>query len=554
MRIIKLLVVFLLPILFLNISCRKDKPVSPERLIVGITADVKTINPLYAFSVDEGNINDLIFLSLVKLNWNDAEGNIETSPLLAENWQWTEDSSSVVFYLRNDVNWSDGKKLSAYDVSFSFELYSNPNVQSKFYGGFEYLYLNEDFSIDMDKSVEVMDSFSIKINFVPGSNPKLIDVVVPVLPKHVFEKIQFNKIPTSEINFTPVSNGPYKIKRWERNQSLILEADESSFLYSNEMIKEIIFKIVPDYSSRITQLKKGELDLIEQVKPDDVDGIRNSEELNIIPISGREFDFVGWNHIDPDTFGSTGIYKNNIYFASADVRKALCYAINREEILNSYLNNFGQLAVTAVSEIFKKQFNNKLLPLEYNPAKAREILKKEGWNDSNNNGTIDKNGKEFSFTLYVPAGNPLRQFASTVIKNNLRAVGIDANIETIELNKLVDNLFKKNMNAWIAAYYIQIPLEHRMIWYSDLEQSPFNFVSYQNKEIDFVIDQLAGKINNQREAELQKKFQQIIYEDQPVTFLYWVDNIVALNKKISVYEINPLGAVQHIWDWRLDHN
>src|SRR5690606_20526118 len=258
-----LFILFLLPLLLLNISCRKDEPVSPDRLIVGITADVKTINPLYAFSVDEGNINDLLFLSLVKLNWNEAEGNIETFPLLAERWQWTEDSSSVIFYLRNDVNWSDGIKLSAYDVSFSFELYSNPLVQSKFYGGFEYLYLNEDYSIDMENSVEVMDSFAIKINFIPVSSTKLIDVVVPVLPKHIFEQLQFSEIPTSDINFNPVSSGPYKLKRWDRNQSIILEADQSSFLYSDEMIKEIVFKIVPDYNSRITQLKKGEIDLIE---------------------------------------------------------------------------------------------------------------------------------------------------------------------------------------------------------------------------------------------------------------------------------------------------
>lgn len=72
-------------------------------MVIGISADVKTISPLYAFSVDEGSISDLLFLSLVRVNWNEIIGNIETEPLLAHKWQWSNDSASVIFYLRNDV-------------------------------------------------------------------------------------------------------------------------------------------------------------------------------------------------------------------------------------------------------------------------------------------------------------------------------------------------------------------------------------------------------------------------------------------------------------------
>ena len=165
MRIVNLFHLALLLSLFTFISCKKDESISESRLIIGISADVKSISPLYAFSVDEGNINDLLFLSLVRVNWNADKGDVEAEPMLAKSWQWSDDSTSIKFFLRKNVKWSDGKKLTAEDVAYSFELYSNPQVQSKFYGSFEKLYLNEDLSIDMTKSIEVIDSFTIKINF-----------------------------------------------------------------------------------------------------------------------------------------------------------------------------------------------------------------------------------------------------------------------------------------------------------------------------------------------------------------------------------------------------
>lgn len=548
---VRLLLISLLLLLFIT-SCQKEEPDSANRIIIGISADVKTINPLYAFSVDEGNINDLLFLSLLRVNWNEKIGDIATEPLLAYKWEWSEDSTNVKFYLRDDAKWTDGKKVTAEDVAFSFELYSNPQVQSKFYGTFDKLYLNDDLSVDISRSIEVLDSFTLRINFIPDVNIKLIDIVLPIIPKHIFDKYEFDEIPTADVNFNPVSCGPYKLKKWNRNQMIVLEADSSSFLYSDLMIKELIFKVIPDYNSRITQLKKGEIDILEQVKPEEAKALKNSDRINIVSVKGREFDFVGWNHIDPQKFTKTGKFLKNKFFSSSNIRRALSYAINRDEILSEYLINFGQQAVSPVSEIFVEAFNSDLKPIEYNPAKAREILKEEGWSDTNNNGIIDKDGTEFSFTLFVPGGNPLRQYAAIIIKNDLKAVGIDVKTETIELNKLIDNLFNKNMDAWIAAYYIQIPLEYKMIWYSDLEAAPFNFVSYRNKDVGILIDKLGQKLSRDKEIELHKQLQGIIYSDQPITFLYWIDNIVAVNKKIKTFEVNPLGVIQHVWDWRLN--
>jgi peptide/nickel transport system substrate-binding protein len=537
-------------ILSLLVSCKSENTNQLKKVVIGISSDIETINPIYSFSVDEGVIDETLFLSLVQFEWNDETGDLDQKPMLATSWEWASDSSYIIFNLRDDALWSDGVKLTSEDVVASFDIYSDSKVQSRFYGSFKNLYTDFDEHIDIIKTFEIISPLKLKVKFLPGSVPAMIDVVFPIIPKHIYEKMKREEISTSEINFNPVTNGAYKLKKWERNQSIVLEANRKSFLYKPGMIDEIIFKVIPDYNSRLTQLEKGEIDFCELIKPLDVNGLRKSGLLKITSVKGREYDYLGLNNIDIKSYAEKKIIKKNKLFGNPKVREALALAINRNEILTEYLNNFGKLAVTPVSPIFKQYYDNQLNPIEFNPDKAKKILADEGWKDIDNNGVLEKDNVEFKFTIYIPAGNPLREFAGTIIKNNLKAIGIYANVEKLELGKFLDNLYDKKMDAWMASWYIQIPLELKTFWYSDLQSTPLNFVSYQSKDADRIIDKLNTRLPQNVKIEYYKKFQEIIYEDQPVTFLYWTDDIVAYNKRLKDVTINPFGALQKLWEWR----
>ncbi|HSP86519.1 MAG TPA: ABC transporter substrate-binding protein, partial [Ignavibacteriaceae bacterium] len=257
----------------------------------------------------------------------------------------------------------------------------------------------------------------------------------------------------------------------------------------------------------------------------------------------------GWSNIDFETYNSTGKIKPHKLFGSTSVRKALTYAINRKEILDEYLLGYGQPGIGPVSPIFKDAVDPDLKSYDYDLGIAKSLLESDGWKDSDKNGILDKGKVEFKLKLYIPSGNPRRNYAATVIKNNLKQVGIDVTIETIELGVLLDKMLEKNMDAWMIGWYVTIPLDLKFLWYSDIEKTPYNFVSYQNKEADKILDEISNETNQEKLNELYKKFQKIIYEDQPVTFLYWVDNIVAYNSRIKNININPLGAIHHCWEW-----
>ena len=175
------------------------------------------------------------------------------------------------FILRDDIYWSDGERLTSSDVVFSYDVFSDPDVQSRLIGTFNYLYTDTTGQIDVQKSFTVISPEEFEMNFPKNAVIDLVKISIPIIPKHFFEKVSRELLSNDVINFNPVTSGAFKLKKWDRNQTIILEADSNSFLFTSGQAAEIIFKVVPDYTSRILQLKKGDIDLVELVKVEDIE-------------------------------------------------------------------------------------------------------------------------------------------------------------------------------------------------------------------------------------------------------------------------------------------
>ena len=227
-------------------------------------------------------------------------------------------------------------------------------------------------------------------------------------------------------------------------------------------------------------------------------------------------------------------------------------AINKKEILDEYLQGLGELAASSVSPIFKSSYNNEVKPYEYNPDEAKRLLALEGWKDEDRNGILEKGKEEFKFKMYYPVGNPLREYAVVVVKNNLKSVGIEMIPEKMELGTFIDNLYERKLDSWVAGFGIPIPLDLKPYWYSDPNIGFLNFSSYKNVEADKILDQLETKLSNERKNDLIKEFQKVIHQDEPVTFLYWTPNIIVYNNRIKNLKITPYGVLVHCWEWTLN--
>ncbi|MFZ1281353.1 MAG: ABC transporter substrate-binding protein, partial [Ignavibacteriaceae bacterium] len=436
-------------IIFNNCSQSSNKP--KQVIVVGIPADVATINPLFAFDLQEGHLMDLLYLKPMLESWNYSLGIIEFEPMLAESWQINKDSNSVTLNLRDNLKWSDGKSITIEDIIFSFDIYSDPKVNSRLYGLFENFFSSEDLHIDVAKTFRKNSDKSVTIFFKDYSNFSLLDINHAILPKHLYDGIKREEVETAELNFKPITSGAFKLYKWERDQKIHLKSDSLCYLFNGENIQEIIFKIVPDEFSLITQLQKGEIDLIEDVKSEKVKELDGNENIALGSIKGRDFDYVGWNNIDPEAFSKKQI-KPNKFFASTKIRKALSLAINRNEIFQSVIGKFGEVYDSPISPIFKSYVDQSLKKYEYNPTRAKQMLAEEGWKDLNGDGILEKGSQKFSFKMFSNTGNPTREFASTIIKNNLKEVGVDVEVIFVEKKELIDGLLGKKYDAFLSGW------------------------------------------------------------------------------------------------------
>mgnify|MGYP001278402433 CR=1 FL=1 len=545
-----LLLVFTITVFFTG--CKKADPLTTHSAVVAVSSDIERINPLFSFSVTEANINELLFLSLVKHTWSNKDGDLTTESMAAKTWQWANDSSSIVIEIRDDIKWSDGQKFSLDDIIYSFDLYSDPAVQSYLYGTFKNFYADKENHVDVKKTFEKISPLKLKINFIPKSNPSMFCLDFPIIPKHVFEKIERKNLVNADINFNPVTDGPFAFEKWDKNQAVVIKKNHESYLAGDGNVEKMIFKIAPEYAARLIQLKNGEVDLAEDLKAEDVTSIKATGKFNVVSVKGREYDYVGWNNIDPQTFSKNKKIVLNKLFGSVKVRQALSMAINRSEILKEYLGEFGQLANSPISPMFKNAVNANLKPYPFDLEKAKKLLAEDGWRDNDKDGILEKNGTKLKFILSVSSNKPRRIFAANLMKNTFKQIGVDFEIEQLELGAFIDKLNRKSFDAWIAGWAVPIPVDLKISWYSDLEKTPMNFCGYQNKNADKILDEIEKTSSTDKKNKLCKEFENILYQDQPVTFLYWIDNIVAYNNKIHDIDVNPLGVIHHCWKWHIN--
>ena len=546
------LLVFVLILIVLIPACQKENFQNKNRVVIAISSDINSYSPLYAVNFNEGMVMQLLYPALVRYEWNYKTGEPERYPMLADKWTWSRDSSSITFFLRKNGKWTDGQPVTAKDVVFSFDVYSDPAVQSRFYGSFKSLAVDSNQHIILDKTFKVINPYEITVNFKKGSVPSFSDLDLPILPEHMFKGIARKNYETAEKDLKPISDGPFYLEKWDRNQAIYLRANNKFPFYDENNIQEVIFKIVPDYNSRITQLKNGEVDFVQDVKADDIPELIKRGNLKVDPIKGRDYDYIGWNNVDPETYAKTKKFVPNKLFGDPRVRMALTYATNREEVVKEFLDNYGQLAVSPIAPIFTSAIDTALKPIPYDPAKAKALLAKAGWRDVNGEGILSKGNMKFSFTLNIPSGNPLREFAAALFKNNLRAVGIDMKINASEPGVFFPKMYARGYNAWMAGWTVAIPILIKPLWYSSMPDGAYNLVSFQDKKMDKIIDRIDDTKSEKIKNNLYKDFQQIVYKNQPTTFLYWIDNIVVYNKRIQNVIISPLGPIDNCWEWRVN--
>lgn len=235
--------------------------------------------------------------------------------------------------------------------------------------------------------------------------------------------------------------------------------------------------------------------------------------INRLDFVGRVYRYIGWNEARP-------------YFSTAKVRQAMTMAIDRRRIIQENLNGLG-VEITGTFYKYSPSYDDSIKPWPFNPQLARRMLEEEGWYDSDGDGIIDKmvDGKRipfrFSLTYYVK--NPVDKAVSEYVATTLKEIGIDVRLNGVDIADLTSVFDDKEFDAIMMGWGLGTPPEDpRQLWHSfgATEKGSSNAIGFKNAEVDSIIDKLDYEYDLEKRIALYHKFNKIIHEEQPYTFLF----------------------------------
>ncbi len=497
-----------------------DEPVTGDYFVMGSIADARNLVPILASDASSSEIVGFVFNGLVKY---DKDLNLIGD--LAKSWEVLEGGLVIVFHLRDDVRWHDGAKFTARDVEFTYKKLTDPNVKTPYGGDFERV-----------KNLEVIDDHTIKITYKEAFSPGLASWGMPVMPRHILEKEDLNK---TKFSRHPIGTGPYKFKEWKTAQKIVLEYNPDYF-EGRPYIDKYIYKIVPDESTMFLELRTKDIDCMG-LSPLQYKKLTNTQFFDT---NYEKYKYPGFTYV------YMGFNLTNEKFKDKRVRQAINYAINKSELIDIVLLGLGRVS----SGPFLPEswaYNKDVLPYEYSPDKAKELLKDAGWVEIDNDGILEKDGKKFEFTVVTNQGNELRMQTAVIIQERLKKIGIKINIRVIEWAVFVSEFIdKRRFEAVILGWSLSKDPDCYDIFHSSkTKEGEFNFVSYANSEVDDLLLEARREFDEKKRAGYYHRVQEILYDDAPYIFLYVPYSLPVVSSRFKGIEVAPAGIEYNFIKW-----
>lgn len=497
--------------------------------------DVKTMNPILASSTEEFDMSSLMAANLFGFDWDLKPFAVAE---YVESWHTSGDRMIDKIVMRDDVTWSDGKPITAYDVQFTFETIMNPkiNVPAMRSG------------TDKIRAVVAYDERTVLYFHKEPLATNIWNVNFSLIPQHVYESTiadDYTLVSSPRhvaLEENPVCGGPYVLKSRVRNQEIVLERRESYYMHKGKQVRDkpyvktMRFLIIQEPHTALLALKKGDLDEMI-ISPEQWTTQTNDADFYVNNTKVRDVEWVyfffQWNLKTP-------------LFNDLRVRQAMSYTMDYDEMLGKLCYGLYEPCAGIFHPKAWMFPQGRLTPYKQDLDKAEDLLDEAGWGDSDGDGIRDKqiDGRlvKFEFSL-LTAPTPLATNVCTLMKENLEKIGILCNIQRLERTvlqqKLLDHEFEAAIGGWGTG---ADPSTIDNIWQTGEQR---NFGYYSNPEVDRLLDEAEKTFGREKQAELYGKIDTLIYHDQPYTFLFYRSSFYAFNKQLRGYKMSPRGPYHY---------
>ena len=488
------------------------------KIAIGMNPDI--MDPPNSYAGSDMMIGSHIFERLVDFEYDDNSKKAAPKPGLAEKWVMSEEGKVWTFYLKKSVQFHDGTPFNAEAAKFNIERTIHPEQKTR-YGG--------DVRAVVD-NVEVVDDSTIRVRCKSPIGAFLNIMAEPCLG--MMSPASVAKY-GDKVGRNPTGTGPFKFAKWVSGEFVELAFNEQ-YWAGRPNLDGIVFRFVPDSTARVNMLQTGEVDVIFNVPVQDHERLKKT----------GKFDVVSW-----PTATILRLMLNCQVAPTNDmkVRQAIKLAIDRPGIIQSILQKNAEESKSTVAPYSGGYYP--AADVVFDPKKAEKLLTEAGWVDKDKDGIREKDDKKLTLTIRAPqAGRyPMDRECLLAIQENLRTVGVDCKINTMEfaafMGSLVVPLEKSNgdaifvtwssrTHAWFATY----KLLYSKFW----APNGLNLSYYKNEEIDKLLDAAVPEMDLGKSYDLYKRMQIIDEEEVPAVSLWIVNETIAKKKNVRDLSCVPI--------------
>jgi ABC-type transport system substrate-binding protein len=480
-------------------GCLRRPADNPNVIVVAITSGPSNFDPRIATDDSTQKIQQLIFNDLM-----DLDADLRVGPGLAERLE-NPDPTTYVAWLRRGVKFHDGHELTSADVVYTFRSFLDPKFISTRKVAFRAL-----------AGVEARDRYTVVFTLNEPFLSFPTSLVIPVVPDGAGPDFLEH----------PIGTGPYRFVSYAVDDRVEL-APFADYFAGKPPNDGLVLRIVPDELMRGLELQKGTVDVvINDIGPDIVHQLAASDHLAVTTSPGTDYQYIGLNMRDAG-------------LRDVRVRQALAYAIDRGAIVE-YLRR--GLATPAVGLLPPNSwaFTPDVRTFGYDPAKARSLLDEAGYHDPDGDGPKAR----LHFTLKV-SNLEFNRLQSTVIQQNLQAVGVAVDVRTYEFATLYADVLSGNFQMYTLQWSgaaVSDPDILRQVFHS-AQTPPFGFNRgfFSNPQVDALLDKASAETDAPRRLQLYGEVQRLLADQVACISLWTKTNFVVAQRSVRGVHLSPFA-------------
>lgn len=532
-------------------------PRSGGAAVVGVSTGVNTLLPPLARTSLDAALSGLLFPGLNRARWNDGRLEFRSDhPLaLAQDWSFGADSTELTYRLARGLRWSDGRALTAGDVTFTFGLLADPDA------GLPLAYVTE-----RTDSVTARGDTAVTFHFSRRYPGMLFDSGVGVLPEH-----RYGDVPPAEFmelagqagrggnggrgprnggdggeshagasegaGSGPLAvSGPFRLAEWSRGERVVLVRNPSGPVAPR--LDTLVIRVLPEEATRLAELRSGGVDLARVVSFRQADRLAGRRGFRIHRIPRRAYDYIAWNP------------RGHPAFSDPRVREALSLALDRRAMLEALeMERYAEPAAGPYGPLFP-QLRVEPGGLLHDAGRARRLLEQAGWTlpgGAREAGVRTRDGQELAFELATQAGSDRRTAAAELIRSQLAEVGVQAEVRTQEFNSLFGRMRSGKYEAALLGWQIGLSPDISQFWYDP--GSPLNVVAYDDRRVRALMDSARAAPTAEGAEPYWRRAARRISSDHPYAFLWYFDVLYASGPRLRGVRVDVLGFARNAHEW-----